>query len=312
MSAYEASKAYDATQVARVRGAVKLQAAVRRRQSRGIFAQVEAESSQVPGPGHYAPELLPQLAKAKRPAPAASEVELANAATKALLASTLNTLDEATAALESLAVDEGEEKSADAAAAEEEAEEQQAAPASPPLSPLRSGAMLSQQIAPSPLQMPSAIKLPAEAAYAPSPAAYERLSSAPLLPRLSADADELAMSPVVREPPKGRLSRVVSLDMWLAEMDDDDTNGMASVREEGEEELEAAPLSVSGEMTTAVEEEEEEEEEGDEDPQDGDWLFSQLERICDVRTSRAHTEVPFFERAQSQRPAAATPFILAF
>ena len=51
---YEASKAYEATQAARVRGAVKLQAAVRRRQSRGIFAQIEAEACQVPALGHYA------------------------------------------------------------------------------------------------------------------------------------------------------------------------------------------------------------------------------------------------------------------
>ena len=50
---------------AKVRGAVKLQAAVRRRQSRGIFAQLEAQAKQVPGPGFYAPVTLPELRKAK-------------------------------------------------------------------------------------------------------------------------------------------------------------------------------------------------------------------------------------------------------
>ena len=116
---YEASKAYEATQAARVRGAVKLQAAVRRRQSRGIFAQIEAEACQVPAPGHYAPELLPQLAKPKRPAP--SEKQMADAAAKALLASTLDTLEEATAALESLAVVDEERSPATESSATAEA-----------------------------------------------------------------------------------------------------------------------------------------------------------------------------------------------
>ena len=111
------------------------------------------------------------------------------------------------------------------------------------------------------------------------------LSSAPLLPglpRFSADAEELAASPVVlhgavREPPKGRLSRVVSLDMWLAEMDGDDAGSeMASVREEEAEELQQADA--------LKEEQEEDQEEApqEEDAADGGWLFSQLQRISDV------------------------------
>ena len=285
---YEASKAYEATQAARVRGAVKLQAAVRRRQSRGIFAQIEAEACQVPAPGHYAPELLPQLAKPKRPAP--SEKQMADAAAKALLASTLDTLEEATAALESLAVVDEErspatESSATVGGADaaEEKEQQAATPASPPMSPLRSGSMLGP-IAASPVQMPSAMKVPAEAAYVPSPAAYQSLASAPILPRLSADADELAASPVVREPPRGRLSRIVSLDTWLAEMSDDgEDSQMPSMREE--EEWIASPgglkvkTTVKDETDNVVAEDEAE---------DGDWLFSQLERICDVSTHSCH------------------------
>jgi len=279
VSAYEAATAHAATQAARVRGAVKLQAAIRRRQSRGIFSDIEAEAAQKPGPVEYDPELLPRLAKTKLPAPKAaatsslSEMELAQAANLALLASTLETLDEATAALASLSV------SAPAPAtsndAKEEVKEAQVAPApeeqaSPPASPLRSGSMLGELSSCSPMQMPSAMKVPAEASYLPSPAAYERLSSAPLLPalpRLSVDADELAESPVVREPPKGRLSRVVSLDMWLAEMSDDDTSSeLPSVREEGEADAATGAAAAP--------------EEGAED-QDGDWLFSQLERIAE-------------------------------
>ena len=38
---------------AKVRGAVKLQKAIRRRQSRGIFAQIELNAREVPSPGKY-------------------------------------------------------------------------------------------------------------------------------------------------------------------------------------------------------------------------------------------------------------------
>ena len=49
---------YSPGKAARVRGAVKLQKAIRKRQSRGIFAQVEVEARQIPGPGAYDPKLV--------------------------------------------------------------------------------------------------------------------------------------------------------------------------------------------------------------------------------------------------------------
>jgi hypothetical protein len=63
----------DALQSARVRGAVKLQKAIRRRQSRGIFAQLEAESRQIPGPDYYAKQLqlAPLAARSMRSDPLA-------------------------------------------------------------------------------------------------------------------------------------------------------------------------------------------------------------------------------------------------
>ena len=48
---------YDWQNVAKIKGAVKLQKAIRRRQSRGIFAVQESHAREVPSPTKYAPDL---------------------------------------------------------------------------------------------------------------------------------------------------------------------------------------------------------------------------------------------------------------
>ena len=105
---------------------------------------------------------------------------------------------------------------------------------------------------------------------------------APVVPggvRFSLDENELAASPVVREPPKGqRLSKVVSLDTWLGESDDEDDEDapppppptstiwgpLEPIGTIDEEENESGRQSLQSVLSDAA---------------DGDWLFSQLERM---------------------------------
>ena len=269
VGSYELANADAATQAARVRGAVKLQAAIRRRQSRGIFAQIEAEASQKPGPGQYAPTLQPELRRTRMGRLGAEP----NHGDAALFMSTLETLDEVSAVL-----------------AEVDLNHKPASTVEPPPSVSEQGspqeptapAITSEEapVAPSPaMQMPGSMKVPAEAAY--EPFTFEM------------DETALASSPVVvpiREPPKGmRLSKVVSLDTWLGLEEEDDvpppSANRPSVLAAANAEIAHAPETpgaISQFEILPYEEDEEDDagREPEEDAADGDWLFSQLERIA--------------------------------
>ena len=232
----------DELQAARVLGAVKLQAAVRRRQSRGIFAQVEAHAVTVPGPGAYKP--VPQPA-AKAEAP----------------------------------IDMTPPDAADAA------------PQPPPLRQIVES--LTHESMPTQLFELEAV---AEAPTSPATPAREEAppaeKAAGYVQRFSFNAEELACSPVVREPPKGvRLSNVVSLDMWLAESDEEEEPEEPKETQEKPSEApdqsSRRPTLVRSGSTTAWGPLEPEAADSERlsmasimsDAADGDWLFSQLSRM---------------------------------
>ena len=195
---------YDPNDESHIIGAVSLGKDKRQidRQSRGIFAQIEAEASQVPGCDVYQPELYPAHLQPNN-----------NNSKTATIAASVKTAVSLPVTTE-----------------EEDAE----------------------------------------------------VVEAPVVPggvRFSLDENELAASPVVREPPKGqRLSKVVSLDTWLGESDDEDDDDapppppptstiwgpLEPIGTIDEEENESGRQSLQSVLSDAA---------------DGDWLFSQLERM---------------------------------
>ena len=233
----------DELQAARVRGAVKLQAAIRRRQSRGVFAALEKEARDTPGPGEYEPTLLPSLAKTRMPnvrPPAHAPTEAAPAEADAA---------EAAAAVEvSFALE----------------------------LPTVLGS-LAEEAAPEEAAQIVECHMVHEAFVEPT--LEERLAAMSVdvsgagAVQFVTDATALAASPVVREPPRGqRLSRVVSLDVWLAESDDDEQPEPPAERDftcflpTG---CPAEPSSERLSMASVLS-----------DAADGDWLFSQLKRMA--------------------------------
>ena len=263
----------------RVRGAVKLQAAVRRRQSRGLFAQLEEEAKDTPGPDQYAPALLPDLAQAVVPKvrptqPVASVVSAADAPQTV------------------------------------------APPAPPALPPLPTVlGTLAEEATPEEAAalIPCVVVEPARVAMSAHLTLDERLaamdlSSPPALVDdvcavpFETDAEVLAASPVVRDPPVGmRLSRVVSLDIWLAEEDDDEhENDDCNVAAVGVAPLTAAapakPILARSGSTTPWGPLDDDDGPSERlslasvmsDAADGDWLFSQLIRmVSDTEVDRS-------------------------
>ena len=228
----------DELQAMRVLGAVKLQAAIRRRQSRGIFAEQEAAAREVPGPGQY-----DTPAAATTHTPTSAEV-------RTFLPLATPVLDIGDAEADAVALPP--------ASKEEDAKDEEAAAA--------------KEATPTPMAAEGDVSLAVEA----TPIAAE--GDVSLAVRFSVDAEALASSPILKRSSKlggslalpVQLERVVSLDQWLADPDDDDDDAIAlpdASLVDAAHRLSALSMSIEASNRESA-------------SGDGDWLFSQLERIC--------------------------------
>ena len=135
--------------------AVKLQAAIRRRQSRGIFAQLEKEARLVPAPGQYGPDIVPPPPPPRMtPPPSQQKQQQSQQQQPACLTvdDALTLLGAPTPALRAAAIQEEEEESE--AAVAQALEELKEAP-TPEASPLPARPKPGREQAPTPTPTPT-------------------------------------------------------------------------------------------------------------------------------------------------------------